>query len=105
MKLRILQIKSPLATGVASAYEGQVLVHVQYPAGCDKGQFEEEVRGMLDTNDRSVLAWQKLLDRDPGSFALVVEYHDVGNAKLAMQELHGKVIGVRISLAFYANRV
>ncbi|KAE9374888.1 hypothetical protein N431DRAFT_405942 [Stipitochalara longipes BDJ] len=88
------EINSPLATGTASAYEGQVIVHVQYPLGCDQRKFEEDIRALLGANNRSIHAWQKLLDREIGVFALVVEFNDVAHAKLAVQELHGKVIGV-----------
>ncbi|PMD43807.1 hypothetical protein L207DRAFT_631842 [Hyaloscypha variabilis F] len=88
------EINSPLATGTASAYEGQVIVHVQYPLSCDHRKFEEEVRGMLGANNRSIHAWQKLLDREAGTYALVVEFHNVAHVKSAIQELHGKVIGL-----------
>jgi hypothetical protein len=92
--LTALKIKSPLANGVCSAYEGQVIVHVQYPIGTDQRKFEDDIRALLSAEDRSIYAWQKLLDGPIGTFALVVEYHDVSHAKLAIQELHGKVIGV-----------
>jgi hypothetical protein len=62
--------------------------------GYDKGKFEDDIRAILSAKGRSLYAWQKLADGEIGTFALVVEFHDASHAKLVVQELHGKVIGV-----------
>jgi hypothetical protein len=88
------QINSPLAKGLCSAYEGQVIVQVQYPIGYDKGKFEDEVRELMSAKGRSLFAWEKLTEGGVGSFTLVAEYYDVSHAKSVIKDLHGKVIGV-----------
>ena len=94
MLLTFGQIDSPLAKGLCSAYEGQVIVQVQYPIGFDKGKFEDEVRELMSAKGRSLFAWEKLTDGGVGTFTLVAEYYDASHAKFVIQDLHGKVIGV-----------
>jgi hypothetical protein len=94
MLLTFGQIDSPLAKGLCSAYEGQVIVQVQYPIGYDKGKFEDEVRELMSAKGRSLFAWEKLTDGGVGTFTLVAEYYDASHAKSVIQDLHGKVIGV-----------
>lgn len=69
-------------------------MHVQYPLGIDKTKFEDEIRSLLAAKNRSLYAWEKMLNEEVGTFALVAEFHDSSHAKLVAQELHGKVIGV-----------
>jgi hypothetical protein len=80
--------------GFCSAFEGQVILQIQYPLGYEKAKFEDDIRSILTAKTRTLLAWQKLTDGEIGTFVLVAEFHDTSHAKLAVQELHGTVIGV-----------
>ncbi len=106
MLLTFVQINSPLAKGVCSAYEGQVIVHIQYPIAYDKGKFEDEIRELLSANGRSLFAWEKLTDGEIGTFVLVAEFFDASHAKAVVQEWHGKVIGVSdIFILYFEHRL
>lgn len=85
---------------MCSAYEGQIVVRAQYPTGCDKRKFEDELRTILTTKNRPLCAWEKIVHPDVGTFVMLAEYHDASNAKHAAQQLNGKVVGVCTCLPF-----
>ncbi|KAH8598070.1 RNA recognition motif 2-domain-containing protein [Bisporella sp. PMI_857] len=77
-------------SGAFSAYEGQILVTVSYPEDSthDKRAFEDHIRTLLADPD-DLVAWQKSLATEAGTFALVAEFGDADKAKAIVATLNG----------------